>query len=101
MATLIQSMQNVLFQRDPLLANETKRIILSTSVLSSDIHSIIRSRSQAEFVGDVPSTYSTPASQVPQPRSIQDLFFNASTATCAYNAVPIGKAFSSMSKYGL
>lgn len=28
MATLIQSMQNVLSQRDPLLANETKRIVL-------------------------------------------------------------------------
>jgi len=28
MATLIQSMQNVLSQKDPLLANETKRVIL-------------------------------------------------------------------------
>jgi len=28
MATLIQSMQNLLSQKDPLLANETKRVIL-------------------------------------------------------------------------
>ena len=28
MATLIQSMQNVLSQKDPLLANDTKRVIL-------------------------------------------------------------------------
>ena len=28
MATLIQSMQNILSQKDPLLANETKRVIL-------------------------------------------------------------------------
>jgi len=28
MATLIQSLQNILSQKDPLLANETKRIIL-------------------------------------------------------------------------
>jgi predicted nucleotidyltransferase component of viral defense system len=28
MATLIQSMQNVLSQKDPLLSNETKRVIL-------------------------------------------------------------------------
>jgi len=30
MATLIQTMQNILAQRDPLLANETRRIILKT-----------------------------------------------------------------------
>jgi len=28
MATLIQSMQNLLWKKDPLLANETKRVIL-------------------------------------------------------------------------
>jgi hypothetical protein len=32
MATLIQSMQNLLSQKDPLLANETKRVILGEGI---------------------------------------------------------------------